>query len=220
MRIEVLTEDKSGVPVMDALLPKLLAGARRSGTYSVRPHRGKGKLPQDLGRRPAKFASGLLELLPAKCRAYERAGGVDLLVVILDADHDDPGYIYRSLETTVRRYAPSVSFVFGIAVEEMESWLLADRKAVLAAYPNADRKVLGSYQQDSTVGTWEVLCRAIYGDDAETIIEAGYPAVGQYKFEWASAIAPHLLPERNVSPSFRRFFDLFVRIAEGRRASG
>ena len=106
----------------------------------------------------------MLELLPAKCRAYEKAGGVDVLVVVIDADHDDPSWLYRSLEMTVRQFAPSISFVFGIAVEEMESWLLGDKEAVLAAYPKADQKVIDRYEQDSLVGTWEVLCRAIYKD--------------------------------------------------------
>lgn len=217
MRIEVLTEDRSGVPVMSALMPKLLAETAQQASFQVRPHRGKGYLPADLSRRPAKFASGLLELLPAKCRAYEKSGDVDILLVILDADHDDPGRLYRALETTVRRFAPSIGFVFGIAVEEMESWLLGDPDAVLAAYPDADRATMAAYRQDDVVGTWEVLCRAVYKEDAAAIIERGYPVVGQYKHEWAAAIAPHLRPERNSSPSFNRFRETFRRIVGGRR---
>lgn len=217
MHIEVLTEDRSGVPVARALIPALLKEAKSDATFSVRPHRGKGYLPKDLSSRPAKFASGLLELLPAKCRAYEKAGGVDVLVVVIDADHDDPSWLYRSLEMTVRQFAPSISFVFGIAVEEMESWLLGDKEAVLAAYPKADQKVIDRYEQDSLVGTWEVLCRAIYKDKAKDIIAEGYPTTGQYKHEWATMIAPHLDPKRNKSESFQRFRQTFLRIVGGRK---
>ena len=212
MRIEVLSEDRSGTPLMEALMPRLLAESKRTANYHIRPHRGKGYLPDDSLRRPPKFASGLLELLPAKCRAYEKAKNVDVLLVMLDADRDDPGWLYRSLEATVRRYAPSVSFVFGIAVEEMESWLLGDPAAILAAYPDADMAVIRGYEQDSIVGTWEILCRAVYRDDADAIIEKGYPTVGQYKSEMAARIAPHMNVRMNNSPSYRSFRDTFIRI--------
>jgi iron-sulfur cluster repair protein YtfE (RIC family) len=61
----------------------------------------------------------------------------------------------------------------------MEAWMLGDEKAVLAAYPDANRAILRSYDQDSICGTWEVLARAIHGAKAEQIIRLGYPAVGQ-----------------------------------------
>lgn len=214
MHIEVLTEDRSSVPVVSHIIPSLLNWLEGTWTYKIRPHRGKGYLPCDLNKRPISFASGLLDLLPAKCRAYEKVGGTDLLVIVLDADKDDPNRLYQSLEMTVRRFSPSIAFVFGIAVEEMESWLLGDPEAVLKAYPKANKKIIDAYEQDSVVGTWEVLCRAIYGDEGERIIAEGYPATGQYKSEWATKIAPFLVPERNVSPSFQRFKNTFLKIGK------
>lgn len=216
LQIEVLSEDSSGISVLRALIPAILAEVEVVGHIAYRPHRGKGYWYEDTAKRPLKLASGLLELLPAKCRAYEKAGGVDVLVVVLDADADDPDRLYRQMEAVVRRFAPSLPFVFGIAVEEMESWLLGDRRAVLTAYPEADVNVLNAYQQDSIVGTWEVLCRSLYGHDAREIMAAGYPVVGQYKHEWAGAIAPYLDARRNKSASFQRFRATLRRIAKER----
>lgn len=216
LQIEVLSEDSSSIAVLRALIPAMLAEVAVLAQIAYRPHRGKGYWYDDTAKRPQKLASGLLELLPAKCRAYAKAGGVDLLLVVLDADADDPNRLYRQMEAVVRRFAPSLPFVFGIAVEEMESWLLGDRAAILAAYPTADVRVLNHYHQDSIVGTWEVLCRSLYGHDARQIMQAGYPVVGQYKHEWASAIAGHLDARRNKSASFQRFRETLLRIAKER----
>ena len=101
--------------------------------------------------------------------------------------------------------------VIGIAVEELEAWLLGDRAAVLAAYPDINTKELDAYEQDSVVGTWEVLASAILGKRAIRLIKAGYPAVGSYKHKWAEAIAPHLDAKRNISPSFRSFYEYLLK---------
>jgi succinyl-CoA synthetase beta subunit len=57
-----------------------------------------------------------------------------------------------------------------------------------------------------------VLARAIYGREAERLIRIGYPAVGQYKYEWASRIAPFMQLEQNQSPSFQKFLKKLNRI--------
>lgn len=207
MHLEVLIEDRSGAAVMQELLHTILAGRPVTHTYAIRPHRGKGSYPQNPDRRPARFASGLMDLLPAKARAYAKSFYPEelLLIVILDSDEEAPDTVQSRIQSLLSRYAEPLPTVIGLCVEEMESWLLGDENAVLAAYPDANRPILRSYEQDSICGTWEVLARAVLGAKAEQIIRLGYPVVGQYKQDWARRIAPHLDPDHNQSPSFTRF---------------
>ena len=64
--------------------------------------------------------------------------------------------------------------------------------------------MLDSYEQDSVCGTWEVLCRAI-SENADKLIDIGYPAIGHYKARWAEEISRFMQPENNISPSFKNF---------------
>ena len=223
MHLEVLTEDKSGGVVLDCLLQKIL-DRRLPHTYSfsIRPHRGKGYPPDNLWKKPNRFASGLLDLLPAKMRAYAASYRPDQLMVliVMDSDADAPQAVYGKLDQIVRQFGKDLPTVIGISVEEMESWLLGDPEAILAAYPDADLGKAGKYVQDSVCGTWEILASVLAGHQAEHIIRIGYPAVGQIKNEWARLIAPYLEPGRNRSPSFQRFHRLLLhnlRVLEERK---
>lgn len=215
MHFEVLTEDRSGGVVVEALMNKILAPLVSSYSIAIRPHRGKGELPDDPYAPPKKFASGLMDLLPAKLRAYDRiyAGTDFVLVVVMDSDDLFPDEVRESLAFQTAKFAPGLLNVIGICVEETESWMLADEEAVLAAYPEADLNVLREYRQDSVCGTWEVLCRALLREKARGLIRIGYPAIGQYKQEWAFQISRHMEPKRNESPSFSRFSDDLIQVA-------
>src|SRR5512133_3089716 len=107
MHLEVLIEDRSGAVVMQVLLPRMLAGRPEAHTFSIRPHRGKGSVPDDPSRPPARFASGLLDLLPAKARAYAQAYYPEdlLLIVIMDSDQDPPEQVYGDIKHVLTRYA-------------------------------------------------------------------------------------------------------------------
>ncbi len=214
MHLELLIEDRSGAVVMQNVLPRMLAGRPIEHTYSIRPHRGCGSPPKDPFQPPARFASGLLDLLPAKARAYAKSYYPEelLIIIIMDSDEQRPERLFGVIQSLMDRFSGSVPYVIGISVEEMESWLLGDRKAVLQAYPDADKTVLAEYVQDCICGTWEVLAHALLGRQAKRVIRLGYPAVGQYKHEWARRIAPWLEPARNKSPSFQRFQRAFDRI--------
>jgi len=223
MHFEVLTEDKSGGIVVETLIRKMALARFPDFSLTLRPHRGKGDIPENPYAKPGRFASGLLDLLPAKLRAYDRvyAGSDFTLVVIMDSDNLSFAEVHDLLSVYALRYAPGLSHVIGVCVEETESWLLADHQAILSAYPDADRHVLSSYEQDSICGTWEVLCRAILRERAPSLIRVGYPAIGQYKYEWAEKISPYLDPERNSSPSFLEFareFSAVMRYAERKNA--
>lgn len=214
MHIEVLSEDKSGSVVLDHIMSKYLQRHTLRHSCSIRPHRGKGHYPADFMRQPAKFASGLMDLLPAKVRAYADVYKPDELVLVIVMDSDDEPFekLYVDLERIIRKFGNGLPYVIGISVEEMESWLLGDRQAVIQAYPNAHLSAIEEYRQDSICGTWEVLATAIYGNSADRIIKIGYPAIGQYKYEWAARISPFIEIERNQSPSFKRFIRQLERI--------
>lgn len=214
MHIEVLSEDKSGSVVLKNIMSKYLQNHTLNHSCSVRPHRGKGHYPADFMLKPAKFASGLMDLLPAKVRAYADVYKSNelLLVIVMDSDDEPFEKVYLSLERIVRKFGNGLPYVIGISVEEMESWLLGDRQAVAQAYPNAPLAAIEDYRQDSICGTWEVLAEAIYGNSADRIIKIGYPAIGQYKYEWAARISQFMEIERNRSPSFKRFIRQLERI--------
>ena len=209
MNIEILAEDKSGAVVVkrmvEAICRKEIEGSQPQ--VEVRPHRGCGKLPSDMKAKPGKFASGLLDLLPAKCRAYESIykDGDLILAVVMDSDNHDPAQLRSELYAVTNEYAPDIRCVIGLCTEEVEAWLLGDRKALLEAYPEADMKVIDSYEQDSVCGTWEVLCRAVCPDTYKSVIEVGYPAIGNYKAKWADNISCYMSPDNNRSPSFKLF---------------
>lgn len=206
MLIEILSEDKSGAVVVERSVERICDAEGTRAQINVRPHRGCGSLPKDQNAKPPKFASSLLDLLPAKLRAYNSVyKGKDLILIIaLDTDNNDPEPMRKEIYETARTYAPDIRSVVGLSTEEVEAWMLGDRAAVIEAYPDCDKKVLDSYEQDSVCGTWEVLCRAI-SDNAEKLIEIGYPAIGHYKARWAEDISQYMMPQRNVSPSFNTF---------------
>jgi len=222
MHFEVLTEDRSGGVVIETLMQRLLVAKVPEYTVSIRPHRGKGDIPSNMTARPERFASGLLDLLPAKLRAYDRvcAGTDFILVVIMDSDNHSPDSIHKALRVMCSQFAPGLLHVIGVCVEETEAWLLADEQALLAAYPDANVSVIKEYQQDSVCGTWEVLCHALLRDRAEALIRVGYPAIGQYKHEWALNISRYMDPKRNTSPSFLRFAEELMQITSVQDRAG
>ena len=207
MRIEILTEDKSGSVAVEHLVRMICLEEGISAELYVRPHRGCGSLPQDWSSRPPKFASALLDLLPAKCRAYNKAlkGTDTVLVVVMDSDDHDPEELKKELGIVARKFAPDLKAVIGLCVEEVESWLLGDHEAIAKAYPYYDKKALEEYRQDSVCGTWEALCRVVCPDTCDRIIDIGYPAIGEYKARWSKVISKYMKPGNNVSPSFRSF---------------
>lgn len=207
MRIEILAEDKSGSVAVERLVKQICIAEKIDADLYIRPHRGCGSLPSDWSQKPGKFASALLDLLPAKCRAYNSAlkGTDTILIVVMDSDDKDPAELRSTLYKVCRKCAPDLKSVVGLCVEEVESWLLGDKKAILEAYPDADMEALSNYKQDSICGTWEALCKVVCPDTCERIINIGYPAIGEYKARWSRVISKYMKPENNVSPSFKQF---------------
>ena len=206
MLIEILSEDKSGAVVVERLAKRICENEGMDAEVHVHPHRGCGSLPKDMTAKPPKFASSLLDLLPAKLRAYNKVyGGKDVILIIaMDSDDNDPQALRLEIYSCASKFAPNIRSIVGLSTEEIEAWMLGDKHAIIDAYPDCRRDVLDSYVQDSVCGTWETLCRAV-SENAEELIDIGYPAIGHYKALWAETISRYMLPQKNVSPSFNTF---------------
>ena len=217
MHFEVLVEDRSGALALEAILPKVLGPNGSDHSWRLLPYRGIGRLPRSLtaGGDPAKRI--LLDNLPRLLRGYGRSLRQipSAVIVVVDLDDRDCMAFKRELLDVLKVCNPAPETLFRIAIEESEAWLLGDRKAVMAAYPNARRAVLDRYVQDGICGTWEVLADAVHPGGAARLKRLGYPAAGAAKCDWAEKIAPHIDVERNRSGSFRAFRDGMRRLAGG-----
>lgn len=198
--IEVLCEGSSDVPAIKEVLTrrfKLTEGEH----FRIHPHRGKGKLPapDDRLKAPAPGNDALLAQLPIKLKNMGRQtqGGFEVaVVVVVDADDDDCRQLklalvdlYNALPTKPR------TILFRIAVEETESWFIADARAVRRAYNSASVSELAGHDPDAVCGAWERLAECLGYEPAD--------CRGGEKVEWATAISPHLDLAAPKSPSLR-----------------
>lgn len=189
MRIHVLVEGPSERVFVEQWAPR----AFRGHEFVVRPHQGKGTLPQNLDAKPDPKHRGLLDLLPATLRAYAAtpALAADGVLVLVDADDAD----YSALEARLIDIAVQtlpLRVVVRFAVEELEAFYLGDLRALKAAFPRADLAKATAYVPDSIVGTAEFFGDVI-GDD------------GLRKVVWAESMGARLTtkPSQSRSPSFR-----------------
>ncbi len=212
MHIEVLVEDSSGTKLINALLPTVIGPHGEPHTWRVHPYKGIGRLPRGLSAKSDPAKRALLDQLPRLLAGYGKTHGIDAVVVVLDSDQRDCKVFLAELNALSKDCQPTPNTLFRLAVEEIESWFLGDRQALLAAYPRAKTAVLSRYQQDSVCGTWELLADAVYSGGSKAIQAAGWPLPGQVKNEWAEKIGPHMNIESNQSPSFCKFRDGLRRL--------
>ncbi len=207
MHYEILVEGQTELTVLSTIMSQILGPYGKHNTWSIHKHRGIGKLPENLAERPPVGAQGLLSVLPAKLRAYGREQDDNLVVVVLvDLDARPDCRIFKQSLVQVLDYCPQKPrCLFRIAIEEMEAWFLGDRAALLLAYPDADRRVLQQYQQDSQCGTWEILVRAVMHEDH--LPQHRSPKMMELKRRIAANISRYMDVEKNLSPSFQCFRD-------------
>ncbi len=196
--IEVLCEGSSDVPALREVLSRRLK-LNEGEHFRIHPHRGKGKLPSHANRlkKPEAGHDFLLTQLPIKLKniGLQTQGGYEVaVVVVVDADRDNCKVLkqelldlYDALPTKPPRC------LFRIAVEETESWFIAEPKAVRKAYAHANISDLDQYDVDVVCGAWERLAECLGHDPAK--------CSGREKHEWATAISPHLNLTNPASPS-------------------
>ena len=142
--------------------------------------------------------------------------GSNAVVVVIDLDRRNCIEFKQELLNILNACDPKPITLFRIAIEEGEAWLLRDRKAIKAAYPHMNNRVLDNYEQDSICGTWEKLADAVYPGGATKLRNLGWPHTGRAKCDWATHIAPHIDIDQNQSKSFQVFRDGIRRLANMR----
>ena len=189
MTLHIMVEGPSEVAFFDGWLKKL----KSTQSIRVHAHQGKGSLPAKNSRANAKHR-GLLDQLPFKLKAF--AGTLnphsDGILILVDADDDDPSVLNSRISQTVVQYAPHLKVEISVATEEMEAFYLGDLKAVKRAYPDADMEAARAYVPDSICGTWEKFGEII-GDD------------GGNKVAWAEKMGACVTTKaaQSRSPSFK-----------------
>lgn len=191
---EVLVEGASDVPALREVLVRRF-GLVEGVNFRIHPHKGRGSLPANPLAKPDPRHQGLLDQLPAKLQGFGRYLADDACVlVVVDVDDAPCVRLLAELNAMLARL-PSrpLNVLFRLAIEETESWFIADAAAVKAAYPKAKLQRLRAVVPDAVCGAWEVLATAL-----------GYKAndvTGADKYAWADAIAPHLNLTDPESPS-------------------
>jgi hypothetical protein len=198
--VELLVEEPSMEAALRLLVPKIV-GALSFAVYS---HQGKADL---LGRLPERLR-GDASWLPLTWR----------IVVVVDRDNDDCESLKERLEKiaahaglVTRSSAKKRKYVVvnRIAVEELEAWYFGDWEAVRVAYPKVPQTIpnQAKYRASDAIagGTWEAFERVLQAQ--------GYMAGGLAKIAAARAVAEHMVPSRNQSPSFRSLRDALAEMA-------
>lgn len=124
---------------------------------------------------------------------------------MLDLDNRDCIVFKQELLQVLKPCNPKPRVMFRFAIEEIEAWLLGDRKAILKEFPRAKIHVLDSYIQDSICGTWETLADAVFPGGSSALKAEGWPRIGQEKCKWASRVGRHVRVESNRSQSLQAF---------------
>ncbi len=193
MFIEVLTEGASDVPVVREVLVRHF-GLNEHVDFRIHPHQGRGSIPLNPLAQPNPKHRGLFDQLPAKLRGFGKYMDEQCLVLVLvDVDNDDCVQLLTELNALLQ-ILPSKPprVLFRLAIEETESWFLADTNAVKTAFPNAKIGQIQNIQPDARVGAWEKLAECLGHK-----ISNGAPK----KTYWAEQIAPHLNLDIPFSPS-------------------
>lgn len=207
---EVLVEGASDVPAVREVFTRRF-GLVESEHFRIHPHQGKGRLPADPLARPDPKQRQLLHQLPAKLRGYARSlDPASVVLVLVDADDTPCTELLGALNDMLARLPDRPTRVlFRLAIEETESWFIADPSAVRAAFPRARVAPLSRVAPDSIVGAWERLAE---------VIGVSVSASGAEKLHWATRICPHLDLDNPGSPSLRKLISGISRELGAARA--
>lgn len=196
---EVLVEGGSDVPALREVLVRKF-GLTEGQDFRIHPHKGRGDLPANPLARPDRAQQTLLHQLPAKLRGFSYLGDDACVVVVVDVDDTPCKKLLADLKSMLRRLPRKPQRVlFRLAIEETESWFIADEGALKSAFPRAKMQRIRSTTPDAIVGAWELL--------ADALKIKRHEVTGADKFAWATAIAPHLNLDNPRSPSLRKLIE-------------
>lgn len=201
---DVLVEGASDVPALQEVLQRRF-GLKENKNFRIYPHNGKGSLPSNPLSKPNPNSRQLLNVLPAKLRAFAKTHAYTpnaVVMVVLDADKTPCTELLDNLNAMLSKLPERPSRVlFRIAIEETESWFIADPAAILKAFPKAKVATLKKIKPDEVVGAWGKLAEAIGSTGSS----------GTDKRRWAEKICPHLNLENPASPSLQKLISGIAR---------
>lgn len=192
--LEILVEEPSAEVALKNLIPKIL-GSHFS--FNIIPHQGK---------------KDLLQKLPSKLRAYSKwIDKYTRIVVLVDLDKENckslKGKLNKIAEgsglinkTSIGDFTNNFQILNRIAIEELESWFLGDRNALIKTYPKLKPKIFNKSKYknpDSIKNAWEELERILQ--------RYGYYPQGLEKILNARKISLNMDVENNFSKSFNCF---------------
>ena len=201
MHLEILVEEQSTEAALQKLLPKIIGN---EVTFRIIVHQGK---------------KDLLKNIAAKLRAYSRWITEEIkIVVLLDLDRDDCRKLKAKLnkladdaglkiKTSIGELSSDFQILNRIAIEELESWFLGDKKAIHSAYKKVSTKELDKTKYcnpDSIVNAWEELERLLQ--------KYRYYPGGLNKIQNARLISEYMNINSNSSASFNAFRDGLLQI--------
>lgn len=194
LHLEILVEEYSAEVMIQSILPKILP---EQCEFEIRSFRGKADLLKQLPRR----LKGYRSWMPDDWR----------IVVLCDCDQEDCQKLKKKLEDyailagfTTKSSCNDSTFtvVNRIAIEELESWLLGDAKAVNQAYPKISINFIQRkrYREPDQIkgGTWEAL--------EDLLQKKGYHQGGLNKVQAARDISKYMKVNNNLSKSFHCFY--------------
>ena len=210
IRLEVLVEGMSDEPAVREVLVRKFKQVE-GVSFRIHPHRGRGTLPSNPLRSPDPKRRGLLDQLPAKLLGYGKQylpdGDALIVLVVIDVDNSPCVELLAQLNQMLNSLPIKPRVLFRLAIEETESWFIADHDALRKAYPGRVKlATLRGIVPDSIIGSWEALARAL-GQDPKLVGPGA-------KTEWAKRIAPHLDLDNPPSPSFRKLIEGVGRLVE------
>ena len=222
MYFQFLIEDPSGQILVERVMEKIKA-VHPGMEYSCKSFHGIGGFTRRntvKETKDGKLLNDLATYLAGFDRSLGAMGREAAVFVVIDNDDRDTGSFRNELERVAKSRKVRIDYVFCIAVEEMEAWLLGDENAVVRAYPQAKTNVLRGYVQDDICGTWELLADAIYRGGSAKLKKDGqsYRSIGTVKCEWAGNIGEFLDIHKNRSPSFQYFVGEIEKRLSGARS--